>query len=110
MIKKTEVITFRTDTETKENLTKIANDKDWSVAQVVDKICKQHFTEKTNLQISISTEIDEEIITTLKERKWNIGDLVDIFIESLTPEIAESIAFAVDSGEEEMGITLKLSE
>lgn len=46
MSKKTEVITFRTDSETKEQLTKIANEKDWSIAQVVDKICKEYF--KTN--------------------------------------------------------------
>lgn len=45
-MKKTEVITFRTDSETKEKLTKIAEEKKWSVAQVVDEICKEYFTSK----------------------------------------------------------------
>ena len=44
-MKKTEVITFRTDEETKKNLTKMAEDKEWSIAQVVDKICKEYFKE-----------------------------------------------------------------
>lgn len=43
MNKKTEVITFRTDTETKNQLAQIASEKDWSIAQVVDKICKEYF-------------------------------------------------------------------
>lgn len=43
MNKKTEVITFRTDAETKAKIEAIAKQKEWSVAQVVDKICKQYF-------------------------------------------------------------------
>lgn len=43
MSKKTEVITFRTDAEIKEKLSKMAAEKEWSVAQVVDKICKEYF-------------------------------------------------------------------
>ena len=43
MNKKTEVITFRTDSETKAKLAKIAEDHDWSIAQVVDKICRKYF-------------------------------------------------------------------
>lgn len=43
MTKKTEVITFRTDSETKDLLNKIAKEKEWSIAQVVDKICKEYF-------------------------------------------------------------------
>ena len=43
MSKKTEVITFRTDSETKNQLAQIASEKDWSIAQVVDKICKEYF-------------------------------------------------------------------
>lgn len=43
MSKKTEVITFRTDADTKAKIEAIAKEKDWSVAQVVDKICKQFF-------------------------------------------------------------------
>lgn len=49
MTKKTEVITFRTDSETKLKLSKIATEKEWSIAQVVDKICKEYFKEKENL-------------------------------------------------------------
>ena len=43
MAKKTEVITFRTDSETKDKIEKMATDKEWSVAQVVDKICKEYY-------------------------------------------------------------------
>ena len=46
MSKKTEVITFRTDPETKEKLNKLANEKEWSIAQVVDKICKEYFKQE----------------------------------------------------------------
>lgn len=46
-MKKTEVITFRTDEETKKKLQEIANEKEWSIAQLVDKICKEYFKEKT---------------------------------------------------------------
>lgn len=45
-MKKTEVITFRTDEETKKKLQEIANEKEWSIAQLVDKICKEYFKEK----------------------------------------------------------------
>lgn len=48
MSKKTEVITFRTDSETKEKLSQMAEDKEWSIAQVVDKICKEYFREEQN--------------------------------------------------------------
>lgn len=50
MSKKTEVITFRTDPETKKKIEEIANQKEWSVAQVVDKICKQYFLVKENIE------------------------------------------------------------
>ncbi len=43
MSKKTEVITFRTDPDTKERLNKMALEKEWSIAQAVDKICKEYF-------------------------------------------------------------------
>ena len=49
-MKKTEVITFRTDEETKKNLSKMAEDKEWSIAQVVDKICKEYFKENRGEQ------------------------------------------------------------
>lgn len=45
-MKKTEVITFRTDSETKEKLAQIAEERKWSVAQVVDEICKEYFISK----------------------------------------------------------------
>lgn len=40
--KKTEVITFRTDKETKKILELIANEKDWTVAQTVHNIIKKY--------------------------------------------------------------------
>lgn len=49
MSKKTEVITFRTDSETKAAIEKMASEKEWSVAQVVDKICKEYFKDKNEL-------------------------------------------------------------
>ena len=50
MPKKTEVITFRTDSETKLKIEEMAATKEWSVAQVVDKICKEYFTTKERYQ------------------------------------------------------------
>ena len=44
MSKKTEVITFRTEKETKDLIERMAAEKEWSVAQVVDKICKEYFS------------------------------------------------------------------
>lgn len=46
MSKKTEIITFRTNAETKEKLMQMATEKEWSIAQVVDKICREYFKEK----------------------------------------------------------------
>lgn len=46
MSKKTEVITFRTDSETKKKIEEMAKEKEWSMAQVVDKICKEYFNTK----------------------------------------------------------------
>lgn len=46
MSKRTEVITFRTDTETKDKIMQLAEEKEWSVAQVVEKICKEYFKER----------------------------------------------------------------
>lgn len=57
MTKKTEVITFRTDSETKEQLTKIAIQKEWSIAQVVDKICKEYFKDKNSEGSKIINQI-----------------------------------------------------
>lgn len=45
-MKKTEVITFRTDSETKQMLNNMAEEKEWSIAQVVDKICKEYFKKR----------------------------------------------------------------
>lgn len=53
MSKKTEVITFRTDSETKLKIEKVAAEKEWSVAQVVDKICKEYFNAEENRQNEI---------------------------------------------------------
>ena len=41
--KKINVITFRTDGETKALIDKMAAEKEWSVSQVVEKICKDYF-------------------------------------------------------------------
>lgn len=41
--KKTVVITFRTDEKTKEKLDQMAETREWSISQVVEKICKEHF-------------------------------------------------------------------
>lgn len=50
--KKTEVVTFRTDKNTKQNLDKISEEKEWSVSQVVEKICREYFEkqEKENVK------------------------------------------------------------
>lgn len=44
--KKDVVITFRTDAETKEMLERMATEKEWSISQVVEKICKEYFKEQ----------------------------------------------------------------
>lgn len=40
---KNNVITFRVDDTIKEKITKMAEEKEWSIAQVVEKICKEFF-------------------------------------------------------------------
>lgn len=37
------VITFRVDEETKAKIDQMAEEKEWSVSQVVEKICKLYF-------------------------------------------------------------------
>lgn len=49
-MKKTEVITFRTNEEVKTELDRIAKEKEWSVSQVVEKICKEYFKKKKEEQ------------------------------------------------------------
>lgn len=46
MGKKSVVITFRTDEEVKKVLDEIAEEKEWSVSQVVDKLCRDYLKEK----------------------------------------------------------------
>ena len=41
--KKDIVVTFRTDAKIKEHLDKMAEEKEWSVSQVVEKICRDYF-------------------------------------------------------------------
>lgn len=48
--KKTEVITFRTDQETKRKLDSMSEEREWSISQVVEKICKEYFKEKEDKQ------------------------------------------------------------
>lgn len=43
---KTNVITFRVDDEIKKKIDQMAEEKEWSVSQVVEKICKNYFSEK----------------------------------------------------------------
>ena len=45
-MKKTEYITYRTDIETKAVLTKLANEKLWSISQLTEVIIKQWLQEK----------------------------------------------------------------
>lgn len=37
------VITFRVDEETKAKIDRMAEEKEWSVSQVIEKICKTYF-------------------------------------------------------------------
>ena len=41
--KKNIIVTFRTDAQTKAQLDKMAEEREWSVSQVVEKICKEYF-------------------------------------------------------------------
>lgn len=45
-MKKTEYNTYRTDIETKAALTKLANEKMWSISQLTEVIIKQWLQEK----------------------------------------------------------------
>lgn len=44
--KKAIVITFRVNRETKEQIDKMAKEKEWSVSKVVEKICKEYFEKR----------------------------------------------------------------
>ena len=44
------VITFRVDEETKAKIDQMSEEKEWSVSQVVEKICKEYFKEKEDKQ------------------------------------------------------------
>ena len=48
--KKNIVITFRTDEETKKSLDQMAAEKEWSISQVVEKICKEYFKQQKQEQ------------------------------------------------------------
>lgn len=50
--KKDVVITFRTDAETKQCLDRMAEEKEWSISQVVEKICKEYFKAQDNTKNS----------------------------------------------------------
>ncbi len=106
MEKKNEVITFRTDSETKKKLNQIATEKEWSIAQVVNKICKEHFADKTKYNIQFHTEIKNDVEEALNEQKLSLGDLIDIFIDSLTAEKVEEIANALNMCNNEVQFTL----
>jgi hypothetical protein len=45
-VKKTEIITYRTDTETKALLAQIAAEKKWSISQLSEEIIKEWLREK----------------------------------------------------------------
>ena len=45
-MKKTEYITYRTDAVTKEILSKIADEKRWSISQLTEIIIQEWLTEK----------------------------------------------------------------
>lgn len=40
------IITFRVDEETKRKIDQMAQEKEWSISQVVEKICKEYFKTK----------------------------------------------------------------
>ena len=46
--KKDIIITFRTDEDTKKQIEKMAEEKEWSISQVVEKICKEYFKNGTD--------------------------------------------------------------
>lgn len=66
--KKTAVITFRTEEWVKEELQEIANQNNWSQAQVVEQLCKNfianpepnHIIIKTEDLLKITKELEEE--------------------------------------------------
>lgn len=53
-MKKTEFITFRTDSETKHILEALAAEKKWSISQLSEEIIKQWLSEKEIASTSTS--------------------------------------------------------
>lgn len=47
---KNNVITFRVDDSIKEKICKMAEEKEWSIAQVVEKICKEYFNNAKDIK------------------------------------------------------------
>lgn len=45
---KNQVITFRVDEEIKAKIEKMAEEKEWSISQVVERICRDYFKQKEN--------------------------------------------------------------
>lgn len=46
MLKKTESVTYRTDSSTKETLLKLAKEKKWTISQLSEEIIKEWLQEK----------------------------------------------------------------
>lgn len=45
--KRNEVITFRLDSDLKNKIEIVANEKEWSISKTIEYICKKHFTKET---------------------------------------------------------------
>ena len=67
--KKTAVITFRTEEWVKNELQEVANQNNWSQAQVVEQICKNFITNPEPNQIIIKAKDLLKIAKEIEEEK-----------------------------------------
>lgn len=67
--KKTEVITFRTDETTKQILEKESKKRDWTVAQIVNNICKSYIENQNPGSIVLKSKTFFEYVEKLKNDK-----------------------------------------
>lgn len=82
--KKTKVVTFRTDEETRKILEEIAKTNKWSVSQVVEQLVKNFIVDPHPEEITISTEQLGKVYEELKNKNLPI---VRLETDTTTEEI-----------------------
>lgn len=103
--KKTKIVTFRTDEETKKMLDIIAEQNKWSVSQVVEQIIKNFIVNPHPELITIKTEELGRIYKELKESDMPIAELMIDTITDMEGEPEERVYRGIRiTGIEHMGV------